>query len=132
MVGSWWRPHKKGIIDPFYRSQPWSTYAVLQTTVTAWALPYDAFIFFSCYQASVAWDYDSRRALFIFLAFWTFGFSKTVKLWGHFIRYPVDIIYIPLYVAFGYYHGVIKLQGLFTLNAVSRSPFCASLARVSS
>lgn len=101
------------------RTQPWSTYAVLQTTVTAWALPYDALVFFSWYQASSGWDYESRKALFVCLALWTFVFSKTVKLWGHFIRYPADVMYIPLYILFGYYHGAIKLHGLFTLNAVS-------------
>lgn len=35
------------------------------------------------------------------------------------MRYPSDIVYIPVYIAFGYFHGLIKLWGLFTLNAVS-------------
>jgi hypothetical protein len=53
------------------------------------------------------------------LAAWTFVFSKTVKLWGHFFRYPADVIFIPVYIAFGYFHGAIKFWGLLTLNAVS-------------
>jgi hypothetical protein len=53
------------------------------------------------------------------LALWTFVFSKTVKLWGHFFRYPADVVFIPIYVAFGYFHGCIKFWGLLTLNAVS-------------
>ena len=50
---------------------------------------------------------------------WTFVFSKTVKLWGHFFRYPADVAFIPVYIAFGYFHGLIKFWGLLTLNAVS-------------
>lgn len=57
------------------------------------------------------------------MAAWTFLFSKTVKLWGHFFRYPVDIMFIPVYVAFGYFHGLIKLWGLFTLSEVSTCIF---------
>lgn len=55
----------------------------------------------------------------IALAAWTFVFSKTVKLWGHFFRYPADVVFIPVYIAFGYFHGCIKFWGLLTLNAVS-------------
>ncbi|KAH9835058.1 glycosyltransferase family 2 protein [Teratosphaeria destructans] len=103
----------------YWWTQPWSTYSVLQTTVTAWALPYDALIFLSWYQASREWPSDTRQALFIFLAFWTFVFSKTVKLWGHFFRYPADVMFIPVYIGFGYFHGLIKLWGLFTLNSTT-------------
>ena len=45
-------------------------------------------------------------------------FSKTVKLWGHFFRYPADVLFIPIYISFGYFHGLIKLWGLFTLSEV--------------
>ncbi|KAI7330915.1 glycosyltransferase family 2 protein [Hortaea werneckii] len=100
----------------YWWTQPWSTYSVLQTTITAWALPYDILIFVSWYQASLDWPHDTRVALMTFLAAWTFVFSKTVKLWGHFIRYPADIVFIPIYILFGYFHGLIKLWGLFTLS----------------
>ncbi|GIZ42473.1 hypothetical protein CKM354_000574300 [Cercospora kikuchii] len=103
----------------YWISQPWSTYSVLQTTITAWALPYDILIFTSWYQASKGWSYDERWYLFTFLVLWTYGFSKTVKLWGHFFRYPADVVYIPLYIAFGYYHGGIKLYGMLTLDATT-------------
>lgn len=100
----------------YWATQPWSTYSVLQTTITAWALPYDLLIFISCYQASYNWPENLRTALFVFLFTWTFLFSKTVKLWGHFFRYPADVVFIPVYVCFGYFHGLIKLWGLFTLS----------------
>jgi hypothetical protein len=91
----------------------------LQTTITAWALPYDIFIFLSFYKASPEWSDDDRSNLFLFLLSWTYLFSKTVKLWGHFFRYPADVIFIPVYIGFGYFHGLIKLWGLFTLSEVS-------------
>jgi hypothetical protein len=62
------------------------------------------------------------------LAAWTFVFSKTVKLWGHFFRYPADVVFIPVYIAFGYFHGGIKFWGLLTLNAVSSQIVELSLA----
>lgn len=100
------------------RRQPWTTYSVLQTTVTAWALPYDALIFLSWYRASCDWPSQQRIALFVALTSWTFLFSKTVKLWRHLSRHPADLVFIPVYILFGYFHGLIKLYGLLTLNAV--------------
>ncbi len=92
---------------------------MLQTTITAWALPYDLFILFAWNQASVTWPRDHRIWLFASLLAWTYLFSKTVKLWGHFFRYPADVVFIPVYIGFGYLHGLIKLWGLFTLSEVS-------------
>jgi len=100
----------------YWWTQPWSTYSVLQTTITAWALPYDIFIFYSWYQASASWPHSQRMTLLGLLAIWTFVFSKTVKLWGHFIRYPCDVIFLPVYICFGYFHGLIKFWGLVTLS----------------
>lgn len=100
------------------RTQPWSTYSVLQTTVTAWAFLYDVLIFAAWYQASATWSQPRQTQLLVFLFTWTFVFSKTVKLWGHFFRYPADIVFIPVYVSFGYFHGLIKLWGLLTLSEV--------------
>lgn len=76
-------------------------------------------MFYLFYVASRQWPHDDRRALFAFLASWTFLFSKTVKLWGHFMRYPSDVLYIPIYIVFGYCHGIIKFWGLATLSKVS-------------
>lgn len=73
----------------------------------------------SWYHATDAWSHDIRVYLFTFLLVWTFVFSKTVKLWGHFSRYPADVAFVPVYILFGYFHGCIKLWGLFTLSEVS-------------
>lgn len=47
-----------------------------------------------------------------------FGFTKVVKLMGLFLRNPTDIIYLPVSILFGYFHGLIKLYALITLNMV--------------
>lgn len=94
---------------------------MLQTTITAWALPNDMmmFLFFHLAAEECDWSSESIWYLFAFLILWTYGFSKTVKLWGHFSRYPADVVYMPLYIAFGYFHGLIKLWGALTLSEVS-------------
>lgn len=48
--------------------------------------------------------------------------SKIIKLLGHFIRYPVDFVFLPLSILFGYFHGlVIKPYAMMTLDVVSES-----------
>ena len=47
-----------------------------------------------------------------------FAFTKVVKLIGLFLRNPSDVIYLPLSIVFGYFHGLIKLYALLTLNMV--------------
>ena len=45
-------------------------------------------------------------------------FTKVVKLTGLFRRYPKDIFYLPVSIIFGLYHGLIKLNALYTWNEV--------------
>lgn len=49
---------------------------------------------------------------------WMFGFTKVVKLVGLFRRNPRDLVYLPVSIAFGYFHSLIKLYALFTLDMV--------------
>lgn len=116
-VRSNWRSNLTSLFTErhYWWTQPWSTYSVLQTTLTAWALPYDALIFTSAYYAFEDLPSDQFQAIFTFLTLWTL-FSKTVKLWGHYARYPADVRFIPLYIAFGYFHGAIKFWGACTLK----------------
>jgi hypothetical protein len=46
--------------------------------------------------------------------------SKVVKLIGLFMREPWDLIFLPVSIVFGYFHGWIKLYALITLRMVSR------------
>ena len=99
------------------RTHPWTTYAVFQTTLTAWAFT-DPLIFFLCYKASADWTFESRKTFLTAIGVWIFVFAKSIKLYGHWIRYPADIIWLPISILFGYTHAVIKLIGLMTLSAV--------------
>lgn len=47
-----------------------------------------------------------------------FGFTKVVKLVGLFRKNPSDIIFLPVSIVFGYFHGLIKLWALCTLKQV--------------
>jgi len=49
--------------------------------------------------------------------------TRTAKLAPHLWNRPGDIIYVPVWVAFGYYFSVMKLYALFTLHEVSREDF---------
>lgn len=52
------------------------------------------------------------------LGLWMF-ISKFIKLLGHYIRYPVDFLLLPVSILFGYFHGIIKIYAVLTLNVVS-------------
>lgn len=47
--------------------------------------------------------------------------SKFIKLMGHYIRYPVDFLLLPISILFGYLHGIIKAYAMLSLNVVCRS-----------
>ena len=51
------------------------------------------------------------------LYFWIFT-SKWIKLLGHYLRYPVDVLLLPVSILFGYFHGAIKMYAVMTLNVV--------------
>ncbi len=44
---------------------------------------------------------------------------KVLKLIGHFIRHPVDVLLLPVTIFFGYFHGFIKVHAGLSLNVVS-------------
>ena len=48
---------------------------------------------------------------------WMF-ITKFVKLLGHYIRYPADLLLLPVSILFGYLHGLIKLYAMLSLNVV--------------
>lgn len=100
------------------RQQPWSTYAVHQTTLTAWAIPTDFLLVYLACRATEDWGHSARVWLLACLGVWMFT-SKWIKLIGHFIRYPVDIVFLPVSIIFGYIHGFLKLYAMVTLDVVS-------------
>ena len=81
-----------------------------------------------CNKATETWDHHSHvmalRALFT----WMF-ISKFIKLLGHYIRFPVDFLLLPVSILFGYFHGIIKMYAAVTLNVVS-SKWCPSSSQL--
>ncbi|OCK72867.1 glycosyltransferase family 2 protein [Lepidopterella palustris CBS 459.81] len=122
-VRSNWRSNWRSLCDPYtWKTYPWTTYAVFQTTLTQWAFPYDLWLCASFHKMLLELGYYSNEhgqlpyiLWGIFLAH-CFIFSKTVKLIPHFTRYPSDIKFLPVSILFGYFHNYIKFQGLRSLN----------------
>ena len=95
----------------------------------------DPLLFFMCFKATESWPAKPRRTLLIAVGIWIFVFAKSVKLIGHFVRYPSDIVMLPISILFGYVHGFLKLAGLFTLHEVRMDDLlnysvCLMLTRV--
>jgi hypothetical protein len=104
--------------------QPWSAYAVHLTTLSPPALLGDLLLVWLCHKATITWGDASHARAMMALGLWMFT-SKWIKLLGHYIRYPVDLLPLPISVIFGYFHGAIKMYAVMTLNVVSNVLFCS-------
>lgn len=101
-------------------TQPWCIYAVYLTSFLNFALFYDSALFYSLW---LALDHSSNKPIgvktaMIALATWIFC-SKLVKPFPHFWRNPGDLIYLPGYIFFGYFHSLIKLYAMLTFYNTS-------------
>ncbi|KAK4243088.1 Hyaluronan synthase [Corynascus novoguineensis] len=88
--------------------QPWYTYALHIATFTSLA-----------FVGTENWEPRNRYILLGAEIAFMFGFTKVVKLVGLFRRNPSDIMFLPVSILFGYFHGLIKLYALFTLKETS-------------
>jgi hypothetical protein len=88
-------------------------------TFTSLAFVVDPLLLFSCWWGTENWEPRNRCILLGAEIAFMFGFTKVVKLVGLFRRNPSDIMFLPVSILFGYFHGLIKLYALFTLNEVS-------------
>lgn len=98
--------------------QPWCTYALHFATFTSLAFAIDPLLLATCWWATAEWHLGSRLYAFSAQFVFMFAFTKVVKLMGLFRRNPADLAYLPLSIVFGYFHGLIKLYALITLNMV--------------
>ncbi|KAL8296193.1 hypothetical protein RB600_001603 [Gaeumannomyces tritici] len=115
-----WRSNWTSLVTErhIWRQQPWSTYALHIATFTSLAFVFDPLILASLWWGTADWDNMNRCYAFgAMLVF--FAFTKVVKLMGLFKRNPKDLVFLPLSIAFGYFHGLIKLYALFTLNVTT-------------
>lgn len=116
-----WRSNWTSMVRERYiwKQQPWCTYALHIATFTSLAFISDPLLLVSCWYATANWDLQNRQYAFWAQFVFMFAFTKVVKLMGLFIRNPSDIIFWPVSVVFGYFHGLIKLYALVTLNMTS-------------
>ncbi|KAK3938919.1 Hyaluronan synthase [Diplogelasinospora grovesii] len=116
-----WRSNWTSLVHERYviTQQPWCTYALHMATFTSLAFLFDPLILYSCWLATENWQPTNRHALLAAEIIFMFSFTKVVKLMGLFRRNPKDIIYLPVSILFGYFHGFIKLYALFTLKETS-------------
>jgi hypothetical protein len=113
-----------GMLTPLLltRRHPWSTYAVLQTTLTSWSLVYDILLAWLFWHISSELEEQPKQMARALVYLWVFLFCRLVKYLEHFVRYPGDLKYVLLIPLFGYFHAsFIKLHAMFTLNVVSLS-----------
>ena len=103
-----------------WRTQPWSVYATYLSSFFNFALFYDAALFYTLWLArehTVIQNIGLESAL-KYLGIWIFC-SKLVKPFPHFWRNPGDLVYLPGYIFFGYYHSFIKLYALLTFGVTT-------------
>lgn len=110
--------------NPKLRQQWWCTYALHFATFTSLAFLFDPLLLASCWWATADWEPRNRAYAFWAQAIFMFAFTKVVKLMGLFMRNPSDVMFLPVSILFGYFHGLIKLHALLTLNMVSRPVWC--------
>lgn len=120
-VRTTWRSNTASLFtDPFranfanwvYIQQPWCVYAVYFTSFTNFALFTDLALLYLVSTTTFADTYGLSFVLKC-MAAWIFA-SKLVKPFPHLIRNPVDLLFIPGYILFGYYHSLLKLYAMFT------------------
>ncbi|KAK1752560.1 glycosyltransferase like family 2-domain-containing protein [Echria macrotheca] len=116
-----WRSNWTSLVHERYvlTQQPWCTYALHFATFTSLAFVVDPLLLFSCWWATSEWASANRYALLFAELIFMFCFTKVVKLVGLFRKNPHDIVYLPVSILFGYFHGLIKLYALFTLKETS-------------
>ncbi|KAL9002547.1 MAG: hypothetical protein Q9188_004526 [Gyalolechia gomerana] len=108
-----------------WKDQPWSSYALHLSTFNPPAAIFEALLAYSLFHAyddgqPSTWFPTSRFSAFSLLVLWIL-FSKTVKLWPHFFKYPSDLKFLPASFAFSYAHGFIKIYSLLTLHKTTWS-----------
>ena len=100
------------------RLQPWSTYAVFQTTLFQWSPVFDSILVYLYLAGTQEWSCTKQSIGLAMLLSWIFV-SKFIKLMGHYVRYPADFLLLPISILFGYLHCLIKARAMISLNVVS-------------
>lgn len=107
-----WRSNSASLFTDLsvWKSQPWCVYAVHLTSFINFALFYDAALLYSFHHSRY---YHSFGGSVKYLVVWILA-GKTVRYIPHFVKEPQDLVFLPGYYAFTYFHSLIKLYALLT------------------
>ncbi|KAK6859022.1 glycosyltransferase family 2 protein [Apiospora arundinis] len=95
-----------------WRRHPWSMYGVQLATITNFAVLGDG-LQIHLYLQTAWWADRQGQWGLVCLVTWIL-LTKLVKLIPWLWRYPADIVFLPAYLGFAYYHSWIKLHALLT------------------
>jgi len=124
----WARGHWRGNLivmakeTYWFNTHLWTLYAIYFSQFQTPAFAMDGLLAWSLYSAMNPYSFglspytpSTRSNVYLGFALWVF-FTKLVKLIPHFYRYPSDLKFVPLSIAFSYLHGIINLYALFTTH----------------
>lgn len=100
--------------------QPYSVYSIYLTSFVNFALFFDVLLLYLFCQTRYVKEASDWTSSVAALGLWMFC-SKLVKLVPYFWREPQDLVFVPGYICFAYYHSFIKLWALLTFWNVSES-----------
>lgn len=88
-------------------------YAIYVSQLVSFAAVWDPLLVYTLRRTSFYLTSDRQPLLVALMVAWILG-SKMVKIAPHFINHPSDIVWLPGYLAFAYFHSFIKIYCLFT------------------
>ena len=119
----WARAHWRGnftvmrTTNYWWKKHPWTLYAVYIGQFQTPALLWDGLLIWVLVKAtslgSPVQAYTSIGSFVMFLLF-----TKTVKIIPHLRRHPSDLRLLPFAILFSYFHGLINIWALLTLDEV--------------
>ncbi len=108
-----WRSNSASLFTDrtVWRAQPWCVYAVYFASFTNFALFYDNALIYTYLHSSL--PTSCGKCGLAALLLWMLMF-KVVKALAYFRRHPKDLILLPGYLVFTWYHSLVKLWALVT------------------
>lgn len=104
-----WRSNPRSLWEgKVIYAQPWCLYAVYLSLFINFALIMDPLLMLVLHRAV-----GDQPAALLALGAWIFC-AKLVKITPHLLRNLGDILLVPFYIGFGYYHSIIKFRAGIT------------------
>ncbi|KAF4553764.1 Hypothetical protein D9617_6g094970 [Elsinoe fawcettii] len=117
----WARGHWRGNLivmakeSYWYKAHTWTLYSTYISQFQTPAILVDGLLFWFLRGALNGLDARTKTYATFAFAFWVF-FTKIVKIIPHLIKYPQDVMFIPVSIIFSYLHGFINVYALLTTH----------------